>query len=149
MYVVSLVFFGFAVRKYKDQYIPASVAMMLWFLVSAVVARPAALVVPYLEILSVAEKVVFAVMAILLLRLCVLRKKPLRLDWFPLAGTALAVAVRLGWYGYYHWFMEHIGPDNLEQLALVQSWKSFILQGILCAVAVWHIYWISRPRFIK
>ena len=62
MYVISLVFFGFAVRKYQDKYIPAAVAMMLWFLLSAMLARPAALLVPYLEFLGIAEKGIFAVM---------------------------------------------------------------------------------------
>lgn len=128
MYVISLVFFGFAVRKYKDNYIPAAVAMMLWFLLTAMLARPAALLVPYLGILQVVEKILFGVMAVLLLWLCVLRKKPLRIDWIPLVGTVCAAVIRV---------------------AAVGVWADFILQIVLCAVAVWHIYWMSRPRFLK
>lgn len=128
MYVISLVFFGFAVRKYKDRYIPAALAMMLWFLLSAVIARPTEATLNYIEVLTAAEKLVFTVMCVLLLWLCVLRKKPLRLDWVPLVGTVLAAVIRV---------------------ALVHSWKDFILQVVLSSVAVWHIYWMSRPRFIK
>ena len=152
MYVISLVFFGFAVRKYQDKYIPAAVAMMLWFLLSAMLARPAALLVPYLELLGIAEKGIFAVMTVLLLWLCVLRKKPLRLDWFPLAGTVLAAAIRVGWYGYFHWITAKLGEDAYDavlRMGAISGWKDFLLQIVLCAVAVWHIWWMSRPRFIK
>lgn len=152
MYVISLVFFGFAVRKYKDKYIPAAVAMMLWFFLSALLEKPTELLTPYLSAVAVAEKSVFAVMAGLLLWLCVLRKKPLRLDWAPLAGMVLAAAIRLGWYGYYQWFLQNLGEDAYGatlQLAQVQSWKNFVLQLVLSAVAVWHIWWMSKHRFIK
>ena len=152
MYVISLVFFGFAVRKYKDHYIPAAVAMMLWFLLSAVVARPTEATMNYIEVLTTAEKLVFTVRCVLLLWLCVLRKKPLRLDWFPLVGTVLAAALRLGWYGYFNWSIANIGDNAYEavqQLHMIGGWKDFLLQLILSAVAVWHIYWMSRPRFIK
>lgn len=152
MYVISLVFFGFAVRKYKDHYIPASLTMVLWFLLSAVIARPAGAVLNHMTLLSAAEKLLFTVMIVLLGALCILRKKPLKLDWIPLTGTALAAAVRIGWFGYYHWFIDHISGDINEamtQFAMLQSWKNFLLQFILCAVAVWHIWWLSRPRIIK
>lgn len=152
MYVISLVFFGFAVRKYQGKYIPAAVAMILWFLLSAMLIRPSALLVPYLYMLQILEKVIFAVMTVLLLLLCVLRRKPLRLDWFPLAGTVLAAAIRIGWYGYFRWFTANLGEDVYDavlQLHTIGSWKDFILQLVLCAVAVWHIWWMSRPRFIK
>ena len=152
MYVISLVFFGFAVRKYQDKYIPAAVAMMLWFLLSAMLTRPAALLVPYLEFLGIAEKVIFAVMTVLLLLLCVLRRKPLRLDWFPLAGTVLAAAIRLGWFAYFRWFTANLSDDAYDavlRMSVISGWKDFILQLVLCAVAVWHIWWMSRPRFLK
>lgn len=126
--------------------------MMLWFLLSAMLTRPAALLVPHLELLGIVEKVVFAAMTVLLLLLCVLRKKPLRLDWFPLAGTMLAAAIRVGWYGYFRWATADLGENAYEavlRLNVISNWKDFILQIILCAVAVWHIYWMSRPRFIK
>lgn len=152
MYVISLVFFGFAVRKYKDHYIPAALAMMLWFLLSAVLARPTDAILSHIELLAAAEKLVFTVMTVLLLWLCVLRKKPLRLDWFPLAGTTLAGAIRIGWYVYANRTLANMGPDvfdTVQQMAQIQAWKDFFLQAVLCAVAVWHIWWMSRPRFIK
>lgn len=152
MYVISLVFFGFAVRKYKDQYIPASLTMVLWFLLSAVLARPTEAVRSHIELLSALEKLLFTVMTVLLLWLCVLRRKPLRLDWVPLIGTALAFAIRVGWFCLYHWSLGRIGEDAyafVQQMALLHDWKEFLLQLILSAVAVWHIYWLSRPRFIK
>lgn len=152
MYVISLVFFGFAVRKYKDQYIPASLTMVLWFLLSAVIARPTGVILNYMEVLTAVEKLLFTVMVVLLGYLCILRKKPLRLDWMPLIGTALAAIIRIGWFAYFHWFTDHISGDintALAQFSMLQSWKNFLLQLILCAVAVWHIYWMSRPRFIK
>lgn len=152
MYVISLVFFGFAVRKYKDHYIPAAVAMMLWFLLSAVVARPTEATMNYIEVLTAAEKLVFTIMTVLLLWLCVLRKKPLRIDWFPLFGTSLAAAIRIGWFAYSNQAIANLGNDAYSavlQLAQVQEWKNFLLQLVLSAVAVWHIYWMSRPRFIK
>ena len=152
MYVISLVFFGFAVRKYKDHYIPAALAMMLWFLLSAVIDRPTDATLPYMEVLAAIEKLVFTVMTVLLLWLCVLRKKPLRIDWVPLIGTLLAVVIRVGWYAYYHRFIANLGEDAfaaIQTLSNVGGWKDFLLQLVLSAVAVWHIYWISRPRFIK
>lgn len=152
MYVISLVFFGFAVRQYKDHYIPASLSMMLWFLLSAVIARPTDAALNHIGVLTAAEKLVFTIMTVLLLWLCVLRKKPLRLDWFPLIGTCLAAAIRIGWYAYSNHAAANMGDDAsaaVQQLAQLQDWKNFLLQLILCAVAVWHIYWISRPRFIK
>lgn len=152
MYVISLVFFGFAVRKYKDKYIPAALAMMLWFFLSALLERPTELLIPYLGVVGIAEKLVFTAMIVMLLGLCVLRKKPLRLDWPPLIGTVLVAAIRVGWYAYYHWFFEHMDSnvfDAVQQLAQIQDWKNFILLFILCAVAVWHIYWMSKPRFIR
>lgn len=152
MYVISLVFFGFAVRKYKDRYIPAALAMMLWFLLSAVIARPTEATLNYIEVLTAAEKLVFTVMCVLLLWLCVLRKKPLRLDWVPLVGTSLAAAIRIGWSAYSNQALANMGDDAytaVQQLAQIQEWKNFLLQIVLCAVAVWHIYWMSRPRFIK
>lgn len=152
MYVISLVFFGFAVRKYQDKYIPAAVSMMLWFLLHAMLARPAALLTPWLGILGIAEKVIFAVMTVLLILLCILRRRPLRLDWLPLAGTVLAAAVRLGWYCFFHWAAANSGPDSYEAVLLLHAvggWKDFVLQLLLSAVAVWHIYWISRPRLIR
>lgn len=152
MYVISLVFFGFAVRKYKDRYIPAALAMMLWFLLSAVIARPTEATLNYIEVLTAAEKLVFAVMCVLLLWLCVLRKKPLRLDWVPLVGTVLAAVIRIGWSAYSNQALANMGDDAytaVQQLAQIQEWKNFLLQIVLCAVAVWHIYWMSRPRFIK
>ena len=152
MYVISLVFFGFAVRKYQDKYIPAAAAMMLWFLLGAMLERPTALLVPYLGIVQIVEKVIFAVMTVLLFGLCVLRKKPLRIDWFPLTGTVFAAVIRVGWYAYFHLITANLGEDAYEavlRLDAVANWKNFILQIILCAVAVWHIYWMSRPRFIK
>lgn len=152
MYVISLVFFGFAVRKYKDRYIPAALAMMLWFLLSAVIARPTEATLNYIEVLTAAEKLVFTVMCVLLLWLCVLRKKPLRLDWVPLVGTVLAAVIRIGWSAYSNQALANMGDDAytvVQQLAQIQEWKNFLLQIVLCAVAVWHIYWMSRPRFIK
>lgn len=152
MYVISLVFFGFAVRKYKDHYIPAALSMMLWFLLSAVIARPTEATMNYIEVLTAAEKLVFTIMIVLLLWLCVLRKKPLRLDWVPLIGTSLAAAIRLGWYACFNWSIDHIGDNAfaaVQQLAVIGGWKDFLLQLILSTVAVWHIYWMSRPRFIK
>ena len=139
MYVISLVFFGFAVRKYKDKYIPAAVAMMLWFLLTAMLARPAALLLPYLGVLGVAEKIIFAVMTMLLLGLCVLRKKPLRIDWLPMIGTVLAAVIRLGWYGYFHWFTANLSEEVVDaflRLETLAAWKDFALQIVLCAVAV-------------
>lgn len=124
MYVISLVFLGFALRKYKDQYIPASLTMVLWFLVNAVLARPTDLVAAHMALLQALERLLFTVMIVLLLWLCVLRKKPLKLDWVPLIGTLLAAALRIG---------------QIE----------FALHATLCAVAVWHIWWMSRFRFIK
>lgn len=152
MYVISLVFFGFAVRKYKDHYIPAALAMMLWFLLSAVLARPTEAILSHIEALAAAEKLVFTVMTVLLLSLCVLRKKPLRIDWVPLVGTILAAAIRIGWFAWFHWSTGQLSGDLVaahQQLAAVHAWKDFLLQLVLSAVAVWHIYWMSRPRFIK
>ena len=152
MYVISLVFFGFAVRNHKDKYIPTALAMMLWFLMSAMAARPTELTMPYLDILRIAEKVVFAVMTVLLLLLCILRRRPLCIDWLPLAGTLLSAAVRVGWYVFFGWYQANPGEDPIaamERLTLYAGWKEFLLQAIICAVAVWHIYWISRPRFLK
>ncbi len=126
MYVISLVFFGFAVRKYKDKYIPAALAMMLWFFLTALLQRPTELLIPYLNVVGVAEKVVFAVMTALLLMLCVLRKKPFALDVLPFALTVLAAAIRV-----------------------FSAFSGFALQAVLCSVAVWHIWWMSKPRFIR
>lgn len=152
MYVISLVFFGFAVRKYQDRYIPASLSMVLWFLLGAVCSRPTEATLAHLELLSALEKLVFTVMIVLLLALCVLRRKPFAIDWIPLAGTVLAAAIRLGWFGYYHWTLGRMGEDpfgGVQRMAVISGWKDFALQLILSAVAVWHIYWLSRPRFIK
>lgn len=152
MYVISLVFFGFAVRKYKDHYIPASLTMVLWFLLSALRARPAGVLLSHMELVAALEKLLFVIMIVLLLALCILRRKPLRLDWVPLTGTLLAAAIRGGWLCYYHWFSDHASGDvtaALQRFSMLLSWKNFLIQLVLCAVAVWHIYWMSRSRFIK
>lgn len=151
MYVVALVFFGFAVRKYKDHYIPAALSMVAWFLLSAVIARPGAAVMGHLDLLRALEKLTFTVMTVLLLWHCILRKKPLRLDWFPLVATLLAAAIRLGWFVFFQFFdwQTILDPVIRQRMVLIQNWKDFVLQATLSAVAVWHIYWMSRPRFIK
>ncbi len=152
MDMLSLVFLWFAVRKRQYKYIPAAVAMIVWFLLSALTSRPPELLLPSMGMIGVMEKIVFAVMAVLLILLCVIEKNPLRLDWFPLAGSLLAAVVRIGWYVYFHFFLANVGENPFESfsgLRVISGWKDILLHLLLGFVAVWHIYRMCRPRTIR